>query len=538
MRLLYQKIFTLFTFITAFVICLSSCKKIKEPEAFVPDRAFIPSGVTAEGAQTSARISWKASLFSAGQGVSYAVEIYNNAAFTGTPVYSVNSDTVEITVFDSDLAVRTDYWVRVKANATATMAASAGWGTTTSPFRMTGEQLFLPINDDYITDVSAQLRWQINPDLTRIVLTPTGGTGTDYILTPGDLAAGQKITAGLTPSTNYTAEIFRGTASKGIISFSTKSATPTGPSVVTVGPADDLAALLAAATPGAIFVLGQGTLYKADAEVILPANASFTIWGQYGPNRAVIAFNGLRLPTVAGTIRFENLDFTGYQNNDPAGTKRNYIFNQSAANATESIVFENCIIRNLVNTPFRLQGSAGQTINNLTFNKCKAYDIGNNGSNGTYAFIHTNVATGKFNNIRITNSTLYQIGYSIILHNAAPSQSVLIENSTFDNCIGNGRYFIDYNAQSTGTLQITNVIIGKSLSPAGTANGIRTVTAPAVGNSFQVSNTSFVNNPIPGIISYSGSNTDLFTDPVTGNFLIKDVSFTGKSTSGDPRWRL
>ena len=537
MRSLYQIKFSLVT-AAILIIWLGACKKIDDPQPFVPERVFTPTGLVVSGGDTVGTVSWKASLFSAGQDINYTVEIFDNKTYSGTAAYTETTDTTNIRVTDGDLQPRKYYWARVKANETPTAAGSIAWLASADSFRLTGEQLFLPLNEDFLTESGVQLRWKPAPDFTKIVLTTAAGVSADYNLTPADITATQKTITGLTPSTTYSAEIFKGTASKGLLSFTTKSPVPTGANVITVGPTDDLAALLAAAAPNAVFVLSQGSLHKADAEVILPANASFTIWGHYGPDRAVIAFNGLRLPTVAGNIRFENVDFTGYQNNDPAGTKRNYIFNQSAANTTESIVFENCIIRNLVNTPLRLQGSAGQTINNLTFNKCTAYDIGDNGTTGTYAFIHTNVATGKINNIKITNSTLYKIGYSIILHNAAPSLSVLIENSTFDNTIGNGRYFIDYNAQAAGTIQINNVIIGKSLSPAATANGVRSTTAASAGNSYQVSNTGFVNNPIPGISNYAGNNAALFTDPANGNFLIKDAGFAGKSSAGAPKWRL
>jgi hypothetical protein len=537
MRSFHQIRFSILT-AAIVIVWLGACKKMDELQPFVPERVFTPSNVAVTGGDTIGTVSWKASLFSTGQGVNYTVEIYDNKLFTGTAAYTEITDSVNIEVSDNDLEARKYYWARVKANETTNSAASIAWAASLDSFRLTGEQLFLSVNEDFLTESGVQLRWKPAPDFTRIVLTPTGGSATSYTITPAEIIAAQKTITGLTASTTYAAEIFKGNASKGILSFTTKSPVPTGANVITVGPTDNLASLLAAAAPGTVFVLAQNSLHTADAEVILPADASFTIWGHYGPNRAVIAFNGFRLPAVAANIRFENVDFTGYQNNDPAGTKRNYIFNQSAANTTESIVFENCIVRNLVNTPLRLQGSNGQTINNVTFNKCTVYDIGDNGGGGTYAFIHTNVATGKINNIKITNSTLYKIGYSIILHNAAPSLSVLIENSTFDNVIGNGRYFIDYNAQSAGTIQVNNTIIGKTLSPAGTANGIRSSTAPTAGNSYQVSNTGFVNNPIPGILMYPGSNTDLFTDPATGNFLIKDITFNGRSTSGAPKWRL
>lgn len=539
MRLLHKIFFLLIT-ITASAIFLSSCKKINEPEPFTPDRMFIPTEITATAGETSVVISWRPSLFSTGQNdVTYKLEVYNNAAYTGTPVYTIDTDTTAITLFDTDLQVRTNYWTRVKANATSNAAASAGWVATINPFRMTGEQLFLPVQDVFVTDVSVLLSWIASPDFTKITLTPTGGSATDYPLTAGDLSAAQKTISGLTPLTNYTAELFKGAASKGIVTFTTKSATPSGPNVIHVAPSDDLAALLATVTPNTVFILQNGSLHVTDNIVNLPAGASFTIWGEYGPTKPVIAFNGLNLAATAGTIHFENVDFTGYQNNDPSGVKRNYIFNQSAANTTQAIEFENCIVRNFVNTPLRLQGSAGQTINAVSFNKCTIYDIGNNGANGTYAMVHTNVATGRFNNIRITNSTMYQVGYSIILHNAAPSQSVLIENCTIDNSVGDGRYFIDYNAQAvTGSFQINNTIIGKTLSPANTARGVRSAIGPSTTNNFQVANAIIAGNPIPGITAYTGNNTDLFTNPAAGNFLIKDAGFAGKSTAGDPKWRL
>ncbi len=537
MRLLHPIKFTAL-YATLLIMWLSACNKQDDLETFVPDRVFTPTNVDVTSGDTTAAISWKASLFSAGQEVNYTVEVYDNKLFTGTPTYTTITDSVNIKVSDADLQVRKYYWARVKGNASASSSASILWANSSDSFRLTGEQLFLSINQDFLTESSVQLRWQPSPGFTKIVLSTGGGVGTDYVLSGADIAASQKVITALAASTTYTAEIFKGTASKGIVSFTTKSAVPTGPNVISVGPSDDLAAMLAVAVPNAVFVLAQGSLHIADAEVILPADASFTIWGHYGPNRAVIAFNGMRLPATAGTIKFENVDITGYQNNDPLGTKRNYIFNQSAANTTEAIVFENCIVRNLVNTPLRLQGSSQKSINYFTFSNCTIYDIGNNNSTGTYALIHSNVATGKINHIKISNSTLYQIGYSIILHNAAPSLSVLIENCTIDNSIGNGRYLIDYNAQSAGSIAINNTIIGKSLSPAATANGIRSTTAATTGLSYQVNNTALASNPIPGILNYAGSNTDLFTDPANGNFLIKDATFVGRSTSGALKWRL
>ena len=43
--------------------------------------------------------------------------------------------------------------------------------------------------------------------------------------------------------------------------------------------------------------------------------------------------------------------------------------------------------------------------------------------------------------------------------------------------------------------------------------------------------------PMTGIIEYTGNATDLFVDAAARNFRIKDVTFGGLTTAGDPRWR-
>jgi hypothetical protein len=182
-------------------------------------------------------------------------------------------------------------------------------------------------------------------------------------------------------------------------------------------------------------------------------------------------------------------------------------------------------------------------IGRFVVNRCIVFDIGDNGSNGTYAFIHVNTSpaniASKINNIEITNSTFSKVGYSLILHNTSSSASVKVENNTFYNVIGNTRYLIDYNAQTIGTFSFKNNIIGKTLSAANTARGIRYAggNIDAVNN-YKTSDAVFAGNAIPNIADYGNTSANLFTDPENGNFLIKDSSFTGKSTAGDPRWRL
>jgi hypothetical protein len=337
--------------------------------------------------------------------------------------------------------------------------------------------------------------------------------------------------------------LYSDTLIRGTQTFTLPADLPKGKNVIYVAATDDLATMLLTVKDSTMFVLRQGTKYTtvntntAVTPIILPNNVSFTIWGEAGANKPILAFNGITLPANAGTIKFENLDITGYENGDASGAKRSYIFNQSTASNTNEIIFENCTIRNLVNSPMRIQ-AASITINKFTFNNCLIYDIGDNNANGTYALIHNSMTTSAINNITITNCTIAKIGYSIILHGSAASQSVTISNNTFYNVVGNGRYFIDCGTlPMSGGFTFTNNIISKILSPLGTAKGIRSGTALTTSNNYKTSDVAFVSDQISGIIDYTKPGTNLFTDVTTNNFLIKDNTFAGKSDSGDPRWR-
>ena len=60
-------------------------------------------------------------------------------------------------------------------------------------------------------------------------------------------------------------------------------------------------------------------------------------------------------------------------------------------------------------------------------------------------------------------------------------------------------------------------------------------TKPTFRNCYKT--TDFAPSSMDGVIDYEKSAADLFTDPSSGNFLIKDASFIGKDSAGDPIWR-
>lgn len=492
------------------------------------DRALSPTDLSASVYnQTGVRLNWKL----IGNASSYTIEIFDNEGFSGSPVKTVTGVTPgQIPYTITGLDSKTKYYVRVKAIGEG--ADDSKW--ITANFTTETEQILDNISAAKISPTSVTVNWIPGEAVTSIKLSPGDITHT---ITPTELAAGQATITGLTPSTTYTVVLYRNNAERGNRTFTTMPDLPTGPNVVYVLATDNLATLIQGAVSGNIFVLRTGTKYTADDLVAIPAGVSLTIWGETGGQRPVVAFNGFDLPATTGTIKFENIDLTGYQDNDVSKTKRAYVFNQNKVSTTTEIVFENCVIRNFANSVVRLQGSAAITIDKVTVNKCTVYDIGDNGANGTYAFLNNSVASAKVNNIVMTNNTFYKLGYALILHNNAPSQTVLVENNTFNNVVGDGRYLIDYNSQ-VASITFRNNIVGKTLSPAATAKGIRLNASGTltVTNSFQTSD-AVLSPGITGITSYGKSSTDLFTDPNAGNFLIKDIDFLGKSSAGDPRWR-
>ncbi|WP_461790606.1 DUF5123 domain-containing protein [Pedobacter sp.] len=529
MKLNFNKIIlTILTFSTLFLGCKET--ELKEIEASFA-RSFAVSGLKVViSGKVNAIFSWEKIKNTK----SYTIEIFQTADYSGTPsrvITDISNTLLSYTV--TGLNGDTQYYARMKSVGT-NGAADSQWVNIS--FKTEPEQIFQDITSDKLTPNSVTLNWPAASSVTTVKVMPGDITKT---LTATEISAGQTTITGLSPLTTYTATILNNTAVRGTKNFTTLPNLPTGADVVYVTATDDLAAKIQAATASTRFVVLQGTKYNSDLTVVLPAGLDISIIGEAGPVKPIISFSLITLPTTGGKLHFENVDITGYANGDATTSKRQYLINQSTTSTMEQVSFENCTIRNLVNTALRLQGTNPITINKVIVNKCTIEDISNNGSNGAYAFINTNVATGKINNITLTNNTFSNIGYGLILHNLAPSVTVAVENNTFYNIVGDARYLIDYNAQIvSSSYTFKNNIIAKSYSPANTSRGLRGGTTATLENNYQASDVIFSSNAIPGINAYTGTSTTLFTAPATGNFKIKDDTFAGKSSAGDPRWRL
>src|SRR5688572_985311 len=141
---------------TAFITLLSSCKKEEEfNNDFDLPRQFKPGNIQINAGQTDVQLRWNPSLFTEGKGVTYTVQLAKDSLFAGTIDYTAVVDTAYIRITDADLQVMQYYYARVKANANGPTAES-GW-VTSDKFRITGEQIFLPVVDADLKDTSVIL---------------------------------------------------------------------------------------------------------------------------------------------------------------------------------------------------------------------------------------------------------------------------------------------------------------------------------------------------------------------------------------------
>ncbi len=97
------------------IVLISSCKK-EEEENLDPPRLFKASDIAITAGQTSAAIKWAIPLFSAGKPLSYTVDFSTTADFA-TIAYTKVVDTAGIVVTEDNIAIRTPYFARIKANA-------------------------------------------------------------------------------------------------------------------------------------------------------------------------------------------------------------------------------------------------------------------------------------------------------------------------------------------------------------------------------------------------------------------------------------
>lgn len=355
-------------------------------------------------------------------------------------------------------------------------------------------------------------------------------------LSATDISNAYKLVSSLLPETAYKIELYSGAKFRGANNYITK-AVPTGVIIDLTAITDKPTVLgdtILKVPSGATIILKRGLVYSMPS---VNLNKPITIMSgedQLTPAQAVIFFNTGSNFNFAANASIDYITFNDVviRTNDAAGK---YVFNPNSAGNIGAINFESCRLENMRGVA-RFRGAL--TINALTFNNCVIDSIGG------YGILTVDDANSKVKNITISNSTVSRM--DVMISSKSAAENIHINNSTFYRAPAGGRYMIDYNNVALNVLDFSNNIIapGKATTanpPVISLNGYRR-SAGTVNGSNNFTTSDFIwtiaDTQFPGITAYGKTAADIFTSPSTGNFLIKDSSFGGRNSAGDPRWRM
>jgi hypothetical protein len=514
-----------------------SCKDT-ESEELALSRRFKPAIFDITGAETFATIAWSPSLFTTPGDVEYQVEISKTQDFS-TIDFSTTTPVTEVTLLDTDLAIRQEYYARVKAIG-KDGTNDSNW-LISDPFQITGEIFILPINESDVVVDAAVISWQPEEVLTKVVITPAGGTPEERVITEQEATDGQKTIDGLAQNTVYTAEIFKGNVPKGSVTFHTKPSYE-GSTIIDLTQITGKPSILADTLPdiasGSVVLLKRGETYEISS-YSFASSVTITSGADFVPTYATVFITGsfnIAAAAAIDSLSFKDVNLTG---EDFSG---DYAFNINQEGTIGSVRFEN-VRAHRFRGLFRMQtGGAGTHVQDYTVSNCVIDSL------REYAVAWTN-NSNSIANIRIINSTISK-ARRVISHSSPGSNSIVIENCTFNDAPSGGvegaeaNYFIDLNTNdSANPVLITNSIIGRGWNE-GAGDYVRGIRAGAatnvsVTNSYNTSDYLSTNTTyqIQGLLGYPAASTSLFADPEGGDFTIVDSGFAGADNTGDPRWR-
>jgi hypothetical protein len=390
---------------------------------------------------------------------------------------------------------------------------------------------------DDITYNSVRVRWVTKGapvTAIKIIKTADSSLIASVPLSAGDVTNEYKIISGLEMSNKYTIFLYSGQDERGYVDFSTKA--PFSGAVIDLtsftGRPGVLADTLPVIPSGSTVLLKRGETYNISSTITL--SKSLTIMSApdlLTTQQARIYFTSNFVFGAGASIDYVTFSDV-YMVSDNYGAR--FVFNNSNSANVGKISFMNSrveIFRGIV----RLQAGT-TTVNDLVIDNCIIDSI------GSYAMVNIQIATTRINNISITNSTIYKV--EGVISSAQPSTTVLISDCTFNEApLGNNKNaYVDYGANNvTAGVTVSNCIFGIGKNSAGniTVKGIKvgTGTTIAPSNNYRTQDYKSGGNDIPNVFLYNRPSTQLWVDPAKGNFQIADITFPGRNSTGDPRWR-
>lgn len=408
-----------------------------------------------------------------------------------------------------------------------------------------------------VTDIAARVSWTVAGDAVTSMkvfaandLKLTTPLFPETMVTSQEQLAGASVVNGLSPETSYQIAIYSKGKLRGWVDYKTKVAdiNPNGPGVIDIRADTSPSAVnnaLATAPEGATILVKRGMTYNVTSASSFAKSVTIRAAYGFGEKKAKIAIIGnmsIAANTTIDHIRFIDLEVRG---KDYAA---HYVFNPNQNNTIiNELTFDNCKI-GTVRGIVRLRGT-NTSINTYEIKNSIVDSIGATSANYGLLTCDTNPgtpATANVKNIKLTNSTFNKIPLLIASRNN--SQSITIEGCTFANVNTIFNYLGGANNNNvTGGISIKNSIFGHawdetklatSWTTVGIANGLAN-TSFDVSNCYTTSDITW-SKEVPNLTpkTYSKNQIDLWVDPQNNDFNFKDKSFVGRTTAGDPRWRL
>lgn len=453
----------------------------------------------------------------------YIIEVSNDSLF-GTDVKSFGQ-TDRITtspVVIKGLVSDTTYFLRMKALSGTTSEST--WARLDGSFKTKSEQIFLPMNEATdLTATSIKLRWEPGTEVTAIKC-----NGQTYELSAADVAAGQFTITGLTPETEYTANIYNGTKRRGSATFTT-AIDLNGATLVNAG--DNLATVIANAEAGATLALMPGTyevLSDAGSITTLTLTKDIAIKSLRATDRAVI--KGGFTPE-GGTLSLKQVVLDG------AGTV-GYAVDFKGAAEYGNFEIDDCELRNF---------TKGLLYNNTTDAKVASFTINN-------CLIHDNASGADFLDIRngyiakltLTNSTVWESCASrdFVRYDDKSSSYpgvatpvITVDHNTLMGVANNASRRLLYVRYAGNSCVWTNNIV--TGSEAVVTNQSSTNVADITGNNnFKCPNLASATATVTNAKAYDDNATTLdpeFVDAKSNDYTVGSAVLL-KSKVGDPRW--
>jgi hypothetical protein len=452
----------------------------------------------------------------------YVIEVSNDSLFnSGVQTYGQDTKITSSPVYITNLVSDTTYFLRMKSVSSTKTESS--WARLDGHFKTKSEQIFADLNEsEDLTATSVTLRWPAGESVTTVKC-----DGTTYELTAEQIAAGTLTITGLTPETEYTANIYNGSKKRGTLTFTT-AIDLNGATLVNTG--DDLDAAIQAAEPGATLALMPGTYQFLDLSSKTTSSLitkDITIKSLRSYNRAVIK-GGFALQ--GGAVNLKQLVLNG------DGTV-GYMIDVKTAGTYSAINVEDCEITNCTKGMF-YNNTSGAILPSVTFTNNLIHDM----ASGT-SFI--DIRVGYVGTLNFNNNTVWKAAVSndFVRYDDSSSSysglstpSIIVDHNTLSGVANGATRRLLYVRYAGNSCTWTNNIVYATdgmLSNQSTTN----VTTISGNNNYKAVNLSSATTTVAAKVYDDGATTldPSFKDADNGDFTVGNAVLLQKAI-GAARW--